>query len=152
MILYLELTNSRRMRFHSSLDAGSLPELDGFIISFANRRGWGEPMKERLRAAAEETLLTLAPLDLEGDDVEEEERQLIVLASSDGQSADLEFIGGGSGANVEDQVSQLQQHEVEGMVENELSLRLLRNYASSVRHQQYHGTDIITIRVTQPGS
>jgi len=29
----------------------------------------------------------------------------------------------------------------------EVSLRLLRHYASSVRHNQYHDTDVITVRV-----
>lgn len=29
----------------------------------------------------------------------------------------------------------------------DLSLRLLRHYASSVKHQQYHNADIVTIRV-----
>ena len=56
-------------------------------------------MKDRLSAVAEETLLTLAPLDLEGrhdnDDDTEETRRLVVLASSEGPVADLEFIGGG---------------------------------------------------------
>ena len=37
------------------------------------------------------------------------------------------------------------------LVEQEISLRLLRNYASSVRHQQFHDTDIITVRVEAPG-
>ena len=31
--------------------------------------------------------------------------------------------------------------------EAETPLRLLRNYASSIRHQQYHDIDILTIRV-----
>ena len=31
--------------------------------------------------------------------------------------------------------------------EREVSLRLLRHLASSVHHQQYHDTDIVTIRV-----
>ena len=35
---------------------------------------------------------------------------------------------------------------------HELSLRLLRHYASSVHHQQYHGTDIITVRVSGQGA
>ncbi len=74
----------------------------------------------------------------------------IVLASSDGPVADLEFIGGGNQENIEDQVRQLQQHGIETVVEQELSLRLLRSYASSVEHQQYHDTDIITIRVDPP--
>ena len=114
-------------------------------------------MKDRLSAVAEETLLTLAPLDLEGDatdndDDTEETRRLVALASSEGPAADLEFIGGGDEENLEDRIRQLQQHDEESLIENEISLRLLRRYASSVRHQQYHGTDIITVRVGPPGT
>ena len=110
-------------------------------------------MKDRLSAVAEETLLTLAPfdpLDLEADDDDQDERQLVVLASSDGPVADLEFIGGGNETNIEDQVRQLQQFDTETVAEQEISLRLLRGYASSVRHQQYHDTDIIAVRVDPP--
>ena len=67
MILYLELTNPRRMRFQSQLHIDALPELNEFIAKFAMRRGWDTAMQERLSAVAEETLLTLAPLDLELD-------------------------------------------------------------------------------------
>ena len=35
--------------------------------------------------------------------------------------------------------------------EHEISLRLLRHYASSVYHQQYHDTDIVTVRVEGDG-
>ena len=31
-----------------------------------------------------------------------------------------------------------------------VSLRLLRHHASSVHHQQYHDTDIVTVRVDPP--
>ena len=31
--------------------------------------------------------------------------------------------------------------------ESELSFRLLRHYASSVRHRQYHGIEIVTVKV-----
>ena len=159
MILYLELTNPRRMRFQSRLDIEVLPELNEFIRKFANSRGWSDAMKDRLSAVAEETLLTLAPLDLEAlameeddsESPEEEERRLVVVASSEGPAADLEFIGGASEeGNIEDRIRQVQQHDSEAPVENEMSLRLLRGYASSVRHQQYHGTDIITVRVLPP--
>ncbi len=34
--------------------------------------------------------------------------------------------------------------------EREVSLRLLRHIASSVHHQQYHDTDIVTVRVDAP--
>ncbi len=156
MVLYLELTNPRQMRFQSQLNIDALPDLIEFVNRFADRRGWGDAMKERLGAVAEETLLTLAPLDLAGllsdDDVTdgEDDRSLIVLASSEGQMADLEFIGGSSGVNIEDQVHQLQQYDTLPPEEHDLSLRLLRSYATSVKHQQYHDTDIITVRVGPP--
>ena len=159
MILYLEFTNPRRMRFRSKLHIDALPELNKFIARFADRRGWDTEMKERLSAVAEETLLTLAPMDLEGllQDEEETEdakddRWLVVVASSDGPVADLEFIGGGDEMNVEDRLRQLQQYDSETSVEQELSLRLLRAYASSVRHQQFHDINIITVRVGPPGT
>lgn len=40
---------------------------------------------------------------------------------------------------------------VDDAIEREVSLRLLRHVASSVRHQQYHDTDILTVRVEAPG-
>ena len=36
------------------------------------------------------------------------------------------------------------------LMEREVSLRLLRHIASSVRHQQFHETDIVTVRVEAP--
>ncbi len=154
MVLYLEFTSPRRMRFRSRLHINSLPDLNEFMSKFASSRGWDDAMKERLGAVAEETLLTLAPLDLnldaEEDDGPANERTLIVLVASEGPVADLEFIGGGNEANLEDRIRQLQQHDTQDPVEEELSLRLLRSFAQSVRHQQYHGTDIITVRVSRP--
>ena len=160
MIIFLELTAYRRMRFQAKLDIDSLPELTQFIIRFAERRRWGDAMKDRLSAVAEETLLTLAPLDLEAELNEEEEedpdvipRQLVVVASSDGPIAELEFIGGGGAdENLEDRIRQMQDHEEETPIDTEISLRLLRRYASSVRHQQFRDTDIITVRVGPPGT
>ena len=154
LVLFLEATNQRRMRFESQLHPKVLPELNEFILKFAGRRGWNDWMRDRLMAVAEETLLTLAPLDLEADEDEdaESDQQLVVLASSDGPVADLEFISGGNEENLEDRIHQLQQHDEETTVENELSLQLLRRYALSVKHQQYHDTNIITVRVGPPGT
>lgn len=160
MILFLELSHPRRMRFESKLDSSVLPELNEFVEKFARSRGWDSTMKDRLSAVAEETLLTLAPLDLtldldaEDDEADEEGgRRLVVLAASEGPVAEMEFIGGDSGeGNLEDRIRQLQQHDEETPMEQEISLKLLRRYASSVRHQQFEGTDIITVRVGPPGT
>ena len=146
MILFLELTSHRRMRFESKLHIEVLPELSAFVTRFADRRGWDAAMKDRLNAVAEETLLTLAPLKLDLDDDDDEDddgRRLVVVASSEGPVADLEFIGGGSEENLEDRVRQLQQHDSEIVAESELSLQLLRHYAtlraaSAVSRHRYH--------------
>ena len=158
MIIFLELTSHRRMRFQSKLHIDSLAELTQFVHRFADIRRWNDSMKDRLSAVAEETLLTLAPIDFEAeledlaDEAEGDGRQLVVLASSDGPTADLEFIGGGNDDNLEDRIRQMQDHEEETPLDTEISLRLLRRYASSVRHQQFHDTDIITVRVGPPGT
>ena len=158
MIIFLELTSHRRMRFQSKLHIDSLAELTQFIHRFADSRRWNDTMKDRLSAVAEETLLTLAPIDFEAeledlaDEAEGDGRQLVVLASSDGPVADLEFIGGGNEDNLEDRIRQMQDHEEETPIDTEISLRLLRRYASSVRHQQFRDTDIITVRVGPPGT
>ena len=158
MIIFLELTSHRRMRFQSKLHIDSLAELTQFVRRFADSRRWNDSMKDRLSAVAEETLLTFAPIDFEAeledlaDEAEGDGRQLVVLASSDGPVADLEFIGGGNEDNLEDRIRQMQDHEEETPIDTEISLRLLRRYASSVRHQQFRDTDIITVRVGPPGT
>ena len=150
LVIFLELTGQRRMRFQSQLHVEALPELNAFLERFAARRGWNAEMTDRLSAVAEETLLALAPPDEDQDD--RNKRRSVVLASSDGPVAELEFIGATSEENLEDRVRQLQQHDSETPTEHEFSLRMLRHYAASVKHQQWHGTDIVTVRVGPVGT
>lgn len=152
MILFLEFTSPRRMRFQAPLHVDSLPDLNAFVAKFAARRGWGPQMVSRLEAVAEETLLTLAPLDLSADALDDDgdaanQRRLVVLALADGHAAELEFIGGANQGNLEDRLRQMQEHVAEDAIEQETSLRLLSSFASSVQHQQYQDTEIITVRI-----
>ena len=58
----------------------------------------------------------------------------------------LEFaVAAGEERNLEDRISLLGEHTAGTPVEHEISLRLLRHLASSVRHQQYHDTDVVTV-------
>ncbi|MDE2817735.1 MAG: purine/pyrimidine permease [Chloroflexota bacterium] len=154
MLLFLEFTSHRSMRFSSRLNIDALPDLNEFITHFSKSRGWDQAMTDRLMAVGEETLLTLAPLDLdlESDEEEGDDRLLVVLATSDGPVADLEFIGGGDEENLEDRIRKHHQHDSETPIEQELSLRLLRGFADSVQHKQYQDNDVITVRVTAPES
>lgn len=91
--------------------------------------------------AAEETAHTL--LD---DDAGPAERELLLVARADGPSADLEFIAGGTDTDLEDPLAMLSEGVTELPNEAEAPLPLLRHYASALRHRQYHGTEIVTLR------
>ena len=145
LTLFMEFTNSPRMHFRSQLDIGALPELNAFIAKFSDRKGWDTDMTHRLSAAAEEALLTLAPMD-EGKSLGDRQR-LVVIASSDGPQAVLEFVVATSEENLEDRIQQHRQYNLETPGQRELSLRMLQHYASSVRHQQYYDMEIVAIRV-----
>ena len=66
---------------------------------------------------------------------------------SDGDAADLEFIATTDETNLEDHLAMLSEGAASVPAEAETPLRLLRHYASSIRHQQYHDIDIPAIRV-----
>ena len=151
LTLFGEVTGGRRSRLKTRLTAETWPEVDAFLVKFAARKGWGDEMATRLRAVGEETMqiLTRAEAEAEGDAAE---RRLLLIAGSDGAAADLEFIATTDEANLEDQLAMLSEGVANVPVEDEAPLRLLRHYASSIRHQQYHEVDIVTIRVEGTGA
>ncbi len=102
-------------------------------------------LKIRVDAAGEETLLTLLRPD-EADEGRERRRLLVVAHKEDG-GAMLEFVAAGGEENLQNKIALLGEQTAAAPIEREVSLRLLRHLASSVRHQQYHDTDIVTVRV-----
>ena len=59
---------------------------------------------------------------------------------------ELEFLAALSEVNVEDKIAYLSE-AADTLDLNETSLRLLRHYATSVRHRKYHAVDIVGVRV-----
>ena len=149
LTIFSEVTGGRRARLKTRLSDDTWSEVDAFLVKFAARRGWGEEMETRLRAVGEETMQILgrAEADAAAETETGEARSLLLIASSDGPAADLEFIATTDEKNVEDQLAMLSEAAAGVPVEAETPLRLLRHYASSIRHQQYHDIDILTIRV-----
>ena len=144
MTLFLELTNPRKeARLQARLEVAALPEIQRFVGEQAARLGWNEASVERLRSAAEETLMSLVEA---GDPPPSEAPRLIVLARPGAGLMELEFMAVFDEENLEDRLAYLNE-ESESLEEGELSLRLLRHYASSVHHQKYYGLDIVTVRV-----
>ena len=146
LTLFEELTTPRRRRLRVALSAEAHPKIDAFLAKWGARRRWSKEMIERVRAVGEETLLLL--LNRRADDpAAGEERRLLLIAGSEGDAAVLEFIASTDETNLEDRMALLSERAASGLMEQEVSLRLLRHYASSVRHSQYHDTDVITVRV-----
>ena len=147
----LQALSGRRRRIETTLDEAALVKVDALIGDFAKRRKWSEAATTRLRATAEETLLTLlgqTASDGEGradGDGAPAERRLRLSVRGSRDDAEMEFIAGPGHRNLEDMIVLLPDAPQD--VERESSLRLLRHYATSVRHQQYHGADIVVVHV-----
>ena len=144
LTLFVELTATRRRRLDVPLDAKVLPEINTLLRDLAGRLGWNADSTERLCSAGEETLVSLVRQEEEAAEVEG--RRLRMVARNDHGTAELEFIAAVGETNLEDRMVLLTD-QTDTPNERELSLRLLRHYASSVRHQQYHDIDIVTVRV-----
>ena len=141
---FMELTSSRRRRLVVELDISALPEIDAFLHELASKIGWNDASTERLRAAGEEALSSL--LQLGGTYATDNAPQLILVARPDNGTVEMEFLAVFEEENIEDQLAYLSE-QVEVPEESEVSFRLLRHYASSVRHRKYHGIDIVTVQV-----
>ena len=150
MTMFVELTKPRRRRLEVELDPSALHELRRFITAFASRRGWDAAMVDRLDAVCEETLLTLQQQRETGADTGQ--RRLLLTARGEDGGAVLEFVASTGKENLQDRIALLGEATAGAMIEREVSLRLLRHLASSVHHQQYHDTDIVTVRVERPGT
>ncbi len=149
MTLIVDLSRSRPARMETGFAVSALPGIREFLSRFASRNGWDEAMADRLDAAAEETLLSLLRPEENTDDPERP-RRLRLSASKGEGGAVLEFIVAPREENVQERMAVLAAGAGETPVQQEVSLRLLRHLASSVRHQQYHDMDIVTVQVSYP--
>ena len=150
MTLFLEVTAPRVSRLELESDVSALPRIRKFIGGFAARSGWGSKMVDRLDAASEETLLMLADQDDGGE--KPERRRLFLSARKEADGAVLEFVAAAGKENIQDRIGLLADRPDDALMEREVSLRLLRHIASSVRHQQFHDADIVTVRVDAPST
>ena len=148
MMVFTELTGPRRRRLEVALSIDSLPSITAFLQRFASRAGWKAAATDRLTSAGEETLTILLQED---DEVTAgAERRLSISARIEGPSAEVEFVTAVEGENLEDRLAYL--NDLPPIPdEREVSFRLLRHYASSIRHQKYHGVDIVTVSVDGAG-
>ena len=149
LTVFLNLTSARPKRLEARLDMADLPKIDEFMQDVAARMSWSEASTQRLRSAGEEALSSLLQPsnEYEAGDSDGGTPRLMIVARPDGRAVDLEFVSVlEDERNLADRLAYLDEEE-ETMDDREMSFRLLRHYASSVRHQKYHGLDIVTVRV-----
>ncbi len=142
--MIMGMTFSRSRRMETELDIAALPDVDDFLRDVGSRARWNEESLDRLRAAGEETLSSMLQLrdDYEGD----KPPRLVIIARPQSGTMEMEFLAVSPEENIEDRLAYMSEQAAEPDV-GEISFRLLRHFASSVRHRKYHGIDIVTVRV-----
>ena len=154
----MELVDSRRRKLKTGLRSIDMPKIHAFLSELAASKNWSKEATMRLCSAGEETVLSLigqqkngaaAAQDEDDDDEDDEEnrqRHLLITARGNNKSIELECIAAPGEENLEDRMVLLKEGS-NTADESDLSLRILRHVSSSFQHQQYHDTDIITVRV-----
>ena len=148
LTVLLDLTGPRRRRLETRLDMADLPRIDAFLQEVAAKMGWDTAATDRLRSAGEETLASLLQPDnaYPTENAPREAPRLVIGARPEGTAVELEFLAVFAEENLEDRLAHLDE-QCEAADDREMSFRLLRHYAAAVRHQKYHGLDIVTVRV-----
>ena len=147
MTAFTEISGFRARKLRVDLSMSSLDSIDEFLCQFADGNDWTEDGKNRLRLVGEEVLLNL--VNEENDSPSELKRRLVATIRPDGRSAELEIVVASHDAiqgNIENRMAYLGQDQALED-EQELSVRILRHFASSVHHRKYYGIDIISCRV-----
>ena len=144
MSMIVDFTISRRRRLNTELDIAAAPAVDEFLRRIGTDLGWSRASIERLCAAGEETLSSM--LELRDDYEDDTPPRLIVMAKRGAGSLEMEFLAVFSDENIEDRIAFMSE-QAETPDVDDISFRLLRHYASSVRHRKYHGIDVVTVQV-----
>ena len=147
MTWFAEMTNPRARRLRAQLSESALPDIDRFLRRIAERLNWDDGATQRLCAAGEEALWSL--LEQRQEDGPGASWRLSIVARPGANTVELEFFSSLKGTNLQDRLAHMSDDAPQ---ENEASFRLLAHYAQSVRHQRYHGIDIVRVLVaSEPG-
>lgn len=152
LMVVMNFADTKRHRLKLPFGLEALTEIHEFLDSFATKNKWNQAISHRLQIAAEETLISMLDHKAAENRDADETQVLEMVAYKDNKDVVLEFQSTGIEQNLQDQVSLLKEQSMLGRVDENVSLKILKEIAASVRHQQYHNTQLITIRVqTQNG-
>jgi xanthine permease XanP len=121
---------------------GATRDAQDFLADIARGAGWDHQAILRLELVAEEAILFL----LEGQGDTRRARKLRVQAQAEGGTIDLELLSGATVDNFERAVTRIDR-EAPPRAE-EAGLRILQSLAERVRHQQFHGVDVLLMTIS----
>ncbi|HKY94895.1 MAG TPA: solute carrier family 23 protein [Kiloniellales bacterium] len=142
LTLLARLAQGHVDRLEVPLTPASVPRVHEFVKAQASHAGWDKAATNRLQLAAEEVLVVMSEKSLE----EERERQLRIDAREREGSIELDIVVAPRGANLEDRLT-LMATPLESPPEEAFAFRILASIVDEFHHQQYHGTDFVTLRV-----
>lgn len=138
-----ELTLKARKRIQTSLSVEALPELQAFIRKFSKSHSWSSSFTVRVEGAVEEALLILCSQT----DPDQKDGVLQLMIKGESDRSILEFVAADSTENLQDRIALMGSDISSVNLERDVSLRMLRHLTTSVRHERYHGTEIIVLEV-----
>ncbi len=143
LTILTELTFKARKRIQTNLSVEALSELQAFVRKFSKSHSWSSAFTIRVEGAVEEALLILC----NQTDPEKKDRVLQLMIKGGADRATLEFVAADSTENLQDRIALMGSDVSSINLEREISLRMLKHLTASVRHERYHGTEIIVLEV-----
>lgn len=143
-LVLMTLVRWRRGRApHIDLPAriGAIDQAQQFVVEVARSVGWDRDAILRLELATEEAMLFL----LEPQGEAGRARRLRLSAKAEHGQVHLELLSGGAGENFEQALTRVDPQAPPR--EDEVGLRVLARLAEQVRHQQFHGVDVLMVTV-----
>lgn len=138
-LLRLRRGPSRQLQL--PLQIASIHPAQSFVAEVARGIGWDRDAILRLELAIEEAILFL----VEQQGIGAAAKRLQVEAKAEQDHLSLEFVSGSARENFESALARLDREAPP--TEEETGLRILDRLAEQVRHQQFHGTDVLLISV-----
>ena len=144
LMLLLAARDRSQNRLSVPPEGGSIRVAHDFIRRFATAIGWDQAAVSRLELVTEEALLYL--MSTQDAAAKSKKKKTIHLSARyAGEVVELEIIAGPQESNMEDLLRSLKKGGEP--VEDDLSLRLLRELAVDLKHQQFHDIDCLLLTV-----
>ena len=135
------LKRGRPRRLLVPLAASAVPLVRDFVLESARQTDWDRAASDRLELAAEEAVIVMLSEAEDG-----KERTLRLDARVEQGVIELDIVVALTGANIEDQLAVFDDSTDD--IEAGLGYRILAAMVDEFRHQQYHGVDFLTLRMS----